>query len=63
MENVASTSGARGLPAGARALAGDDTAADRGIRLEQVLELAEALPVRHARDLRYPPLVRSASAH
>jgi hypothetical protein len=63
MENVASTTGARGLRAGAQVLVGDGTAADRGVRLEQVLELAEALPVRHATDLRFPPLVRSASAY
>lgn len=28
----------------------------RGLILEQVIELAEALPARHTADLRYPPL-------
>lgn len=63
MEHVASTTGARGRRAAARVAVGDAAAADRGVRLEQVLELAEAFPVRHTTDLRYPPLVRSTSAH
>ncbi len=44
-----------------------DTLRERGRILEQVLELAEGLPVRHAPTLRYPPFRdrarRPATAH